>query len=199
VTVDNEPVPGLTVGTPFTLGSFASTLPAYVDRNHRFLADPTLAIPSYLLGGEYIMSGNDNRDNNPYNLAVTINASARVYMLIDNRLSDGNNGNPPTFDATHMQWILDQSWIPTNNGFNRSASTAAPDEVPFDEGADNTINNWFSVYYKDFSAGTFNLLQPENGGQNMYGAVVQPLVPEPTTPALCTLGLLGLLGSRRKK
>jgi hypothetical protein len=205
VTIANEPVNGLTVGSPFTLGPFGSTLPAYVDRNHRFLDDPgtggfpALAIPSYLVGGEYIMSGNDNRDNNPYNLAVTINSPARVYMLIDNRLSDTSNANPPTFDATHMQWILDQGWLATTGGLNRFASPSVPDEVPIDEGADATINQYFSVYYKDFAAGTFNLLQAENAGQNMYGAVVQPVVPEPTASVLCSLGLLGLLGSRRRK
>ena len=66
------------------------------------------------------------------------------------------------------------AWVPTTNGFNRFASSTRPDEVPIDEGADNTINNYFSVYYKDFPAGTFNLRQPDNSGRNTYSAVIGP-------------------------
>jgi len=175
VTVDNEPVPGVTVGQSYTAGLFGDLAPAYVDRNHRYANDPAgLQIPGYLIGQEYILSGNDNRDNVPYRLDVTIAEPSTVFMLIDNRLSDTNGADPPTFDATHMQWILDQGWAATDNGLNRSASTSVPDEVPIDEGADGTINQWFSVYEKRFLAGTFSLLQADNGGQNMYGVVVIP-------------------------
>lgn len=176
VTVANEPVPGAVVGGNYTTGLFDDLAPAFVDRNHRYAgvsASNTLPIPGYLVGNEYIMSGNDNRDNPTYRLDVTIASAATVYMLIDNRLSDTSNANPPTFDATHMQWILDQAWIPTANGLNRAANAAFPDEVAFDEGADGTINQYYSVYAKDFPAGTFSLLQADNAGQNMYGVVVK--------------------------
>lgn len=51
-------------------------------------------------------------------------------------------------------------------------SIGVPDEVALDESADGTINQWFSVYQKDFPAGTFSLFQADNTGQNMYGVVV---------------------------
>lgn len=174
VTQANEPIPGAVVGDNYTVGVFGTLAPTFVDRNHRYSDDTTISktIPAYLVGGEYIMSGNDNRDNASYKLDVTISSPANVYMLIDNRLSDTSAATPPTFDPTHMQWILDQGWIPTNNGFNRTASTAVPDEVAIDEGADNTINNWFSVYKKSFAPGVFSLLQANNDGQNMYGVVL---------------------------
>jgi hypothetical protein len=129
-------------------------------------------MPPYLVGGEYIMSGNDNRDNAGYILDVTVSSGVRVYMLIDNRLQDTANGNPPTFDATHMQWILDEGWTPVMTGLNRTANAALPDEVGIDEGADGTINNWYSLYSKLFPAGTLRLKQADNAGQNMYGVVV---------------------------
>jgi hypothetical protein len=91
VSVANEPVPGATVGSMYTTGVFGHHAPSMVDRNHRYSDDITLGtpIPAYLMGAEYIMSGNDNRDNANYRLDVTIAAPSTVYMLIDNRLSDG--------------------------------------------------------------------------------------------------------------
>jgi hypothetical protein len=197
VTQANEPVPGAVVGDPYTAGAFGSGAPSFVDRAHRYLDDPANNLPvlGYLTGAEYILSGNDNRDNATYRLDVTLNSSATVYMLIDNRLSDANNANPPTFDATHMQWVLDQGWLPTANGLNRFANAGVPDEVAFDEGGDGTINQWYSVYKKDFGAGTFSLFQADNAGQNMYGVVV---VPEPTVLVLLGLGGFGLLAARRR-
>ncbi len=177
VSVNNEPVPGAVVGGNYTTGLFGHYVPAFVDRNHRYSdvsASNTLPLPAYLVGNEYIMSGNDNRDNATYKLDVTIGNASTIYMLIDNRLSDGANGTPPTFDATHMQWILDQGWVATANGLNRAANPAFPDEVAFDEGADIGINQWYSVFEKDYPAGTFSLLQADNAGQNMYGVVIQP-------------------------
>jgi hypothetical protein len=198
VSIANEPVPGAVVGSTFTVGTFQSGVPALVDRNHRYLEDLTNgnSFPSYLIGGDYIMSGNDNRDNAAYRLDVTVSAQARAYMLIDNRLSDGDNLTPPTFGPTSMQWILDQGWTSTANGINRTASTAVPDEVAFDEASDNTIQQWFSVYYKDFGPGTFALLQPDNAGRNMYGVVVTP-IPEPGTLALLGLAMAGMWRRRR--
>ncbi|MCX8107200.1 MAG: PEP-CTERM sorting domain-containing protein [Verrucomicrobiae bacterium] len=200
VTIANEPVPGLAVGDLYTAGLFGSGAPAYVDRNHRYLDDlpNNLPIPGYLVGFEYIMSGNDNRDNPTYRLDVTVNQPVTVYMLIDNRLSDGNNADPPTFGPTSMQWILDGGWIATANGFNRAKDPTRPDEVPIDESADGTINQYFSVYYKNFDAGTFSLYQADNSGRNMYGVVVAP-IPEPSVLAMICLGGLGLALWRRAR
>src|SRR5688500_14849345 len=91
VSVANEPVPGAVIGDNYTVGTFGDLAPSYVDRNHRYIADtnaPVQQIPAYLVGGDYIMSGNDNRDNNapPYQLDVTVNQPVTAYMLIDNRL-----------------------------------------------------------------------------------------------------------------
>jgi hypothetical protein len=178
VSVANEPVPGAAVGTDYTTGVFGHEAPAFVDRNHRYFDDlpNNLPIPDYLVGGEYIMSGNDNRDNVDYRLDVTVGGPSTVYMLIDNRLG-GNNADPPTFGPTAMQWILDEAWMPTNSGLNRTQDAGVPDEVGIDEGADGGINQWYSVYKKDFPAGMINLKQADNAGQNMYGVVIVPSGP----------------------
>jgi hypothetical protein len=183
VSVAGEPAPGLAIGANFTVPAFGSGVPSFVDRNHRYLDNTGagLVIPAYLNGLEYIMSGNDNRDNGGYRLDVTVNAPARCYMLIDNRLGASSGDDPPTFGPGMMQWIVDEAWLPTNNGLNRFSNPAVPDEVPIDEASDGTINQHYSVYYKDFAAGTFTLLQPENPGRNMYGVVIGP-VPGTTVP-----------------
>ncbi|HOX03697.1 MAG TPA: PEP-CTERM sorting domain-containing protein [Candidatus Paceibacterota bacterium] len=200
ISVANEPFPGAVIGESFTVPAFGSGAPAFVDRTHRYFDDTAnnLPVPGYLVGADYIMSGNDNRDNAEYKLDITLTSPATVYMLIDNRLSDGDNSTPPTFDATHMQWILDQGWAATANGLNRSANPAVPDEVGFDEATDNDIDQWYSVYQKTFDAGTMTILQADNGGRNMYGVVVGA-VPEPGTIALLGLGGAALLWRLRRK
>jgi hypothetical protein len=197
VTVAGEPILTAAVGTPYMAGVFDHLAPAFVDRAHRYSNAPDLPIPAYLIGAEYILSGNDNRDNASYKLDVTVSTPSTVYMLIDNRLSDTDNATPPTFDATHMQWIVNEGWTATSNGLNRANNTSAPDEVAFDESADDTINQYYSVYRKDFPAGTFSLLQADNAGQNMYGAVVAA-IPEPTTFTLAALGLLAFAARGRR-
>ena len=172
----NEPILGLTTGQPYTVGLFGNWSPAFVDRAHRYTNAEPRAIPSYLLGQEYIMSGNDNRDNGAYTLDVTVSAAARVYMLIDNRLQDGDGVTPPTF-SPNMQWIIDEGWTPVQNGLNRTADATRPDEVGIDESANESIDQYYSIYAKNFPAGTFQLKQADNAGRNMYGVVVTPYSP----------------------
>lgn len=199
VSVANEPVPGAVVGTPFTVGTFDSGVPAFVDRNHRYLDDPAgLPVPSYLRGLEYIMSGNDNRDNASYRLDITLGSASTLFLLVDNRLADGDGLTPPTFGAANMQWVLDQGWSATANGLNRTSDIGRPDELGIDEGADGTINQYYSIYSKTVNAGTVSLFQADNAGRNMYGVVVAP-IPEPGTVALGVLGVAGLLWAARRR
>ncbi len=200
VSVANEPVPGAVVGDTYTVGAFGDLSPAFVDRNHRYTntdaGTELFPIPAYLLGGEYIMSGNDNRDNASYRLDVTVANPSRAFMLIDNRLPDGVNTTPPQFGASAMQWILDEGWAAMATGSNRAGDALLPDEVGLDEGADGGINQYYSVYYKDFPAGTFSLFQADNAGRNMYGVVV---VPEPSSILLLTAAGLMMAGIMRRR
>jgi hypothetical protein len=173
VSVANEPLPGLVVGNNYTVGLFGNGAPAFVDRNHAYTnASGTVLIPSYLAGGEYIMSGNDNRDNTNLTMQVFVSKPVQAYLLIDNRLSDGDNATPPTFTSTNMQWVVDQGWTAVRTGNNRTANANVPDEVGIDEGTDGSINQWYSIYTKAFPAGSFQLKQADNSGRNMYGAVI---------------------------
>jgi len=196
-TVANEPTLATPVGTPFLVPPFGNHAPTFVDRNHRYTnASATLTIPAYLTGGEYIMSGNDNRDNATYQLDISVSEPAVIFMLVDNRLTDGANGDPPNFaeglDPTlwtlAMTWLATGGFQPLTNGINRTANLSWPDEVGIDEGSDGSINNWYSIYAKQVPAGMTSIFQPDNGGRNMYGVVVTPLAP-PIPTGLNTISL----------
>jgi hypothetical protein len=183
---------------PYTVPPFGEDAPAYVDRAHQWNGiTAALPLPGYLVGGEYVMSGNDNRGNTPYQLEITLNEECNVYVLVDNRLGDASNDNPPNYpdwqlDRTgdglpDMAWLLQQGWAPVKNGLNRTNNPDWPDEVGVDEAGDgvgpgNNIQNGSSVYVKRVPAGVVTILDPDNPGQNMYGVVVTRVPATPSQP-----------------
>jgi uncharacterized repeat protein (TIGR01451 family) len=184
---------GPAIGT-YTVPTFGVLAKCFTDRVHAWTnASGTILIPSYLVGQEYIMIRNDNRDNNGglnggsaglYRLDVTISSPARVYLLIDNRLGDGSGATPPTFSATNMAWVTAEGWAPVTNGINRNSNINVPDEVGVEEAVDGDIDQWSSIYVKMFAPGTFTLKEPNNTGRNMYGVVVEAAGPNepPSAP-----------------
>jgi len=194
--VANEPLANTAADAPYTVGLFAEDVPMFVDRTHQWNgATAALGIPKYLLGGEYVMSGNDNRDNPEYSLEITLSEACYVYMLVDDRLGDTSNANPPNFpdwtlDRTgdglpDMAWIVEEGWEPVKTGWNRFGNPEWPDHVGADEGGDGVgagagINQWSSIYMKRMPAGTFTIKAAENNGQNMYGVVVKAVPRDPT-------------------
>lgn len=189
-TVAGEPIAGIAVGAPFTVPAFGEDVAVYVDRNHQYNgATAALPIPTYLLGGEYIMPGNDNRDNASYQLDISVSDAAMAYILVDNRLIDGDGANPPNYPegvdpagwASAMTWLSVEGFQPVLTGYNRTGDPTVPDEIAIDEAGDGTgpgngINQYYSVYSKVILApGTFLLYQADNSGRNMYGVVVKRL------------------------
>ena len=154
---------GPTIGT-YTVPLFGVLAKSMADRLHAYTnASGTVAMPPYLVGQEYIMIRNDNRDNANLQLVVGVATAVRAYLLIDNRVNDSANGNPPTLTGSII-WVVNDGWTPVTTGLNRAGSLAVPDEVGIDESADGSINQWFSVYSKDFPAGTF-VTGPQAGRQ----------------------------------
>jgi hypothetical protein len=177
-TVANEPVPATPVGTPFTVPLFGENAPCMVDRAHRWNSvSATVPMPSYLVGGEYIMIGNDNRDNANFRLDVYLSEPCLVYVLLDCRLTDGVNADPPESGLpldqwTRCRWLYDQGFTPVLAGNNRAGDPGWPDEVGFDESSDGSINNYAAVFFKEVTTGSF-YTGPYGQAQNMYGVVVK--------------------------
>lgn len=183
----------------YTVGAFLDGAKAMTDRTHQYtFTSGSVGFPSYLMGHEYIMIANNNRNNADFELEITLANPSIVYLLIDNRLGDGSNANPPTFTDL-MQWVPNELWIPISVNGNNAGNPAFPDTVGIDESADGSINQWSSVYAKLFPAGTLTLQEYGQDGQNMYGVVVAS-IPEPGPVALLLLGatLFGLTRRSRR-
>jgi len=178
-TVAGEPVAGIAVGAPFTVPAFGEDVAVYVDRNHQYNgATAALPIPTYLLGGEYIMSGNDNRDNASYQLDISVSDAAIAYLLVDNRLIDGDGANPPNYPegvdpagwASAMTWLSVEGLSTGADGLQSNRRSDVPDEIAIDEAGDGTgpgngINQYYSVYSKSsWHRGLFSLYQADNSG-----------------------------------
>jgi hypothetical protein len=167
---------------PYTVPPFGEEVPCYVDRVHEYNGGTTAGLPAYLVGGEYILIGNDNRDRPAFALDVTVSAPVTVHLLIDNRLTDSNSSNPPENGAplaswTRMTWVGTDGFAAVKTGANRAGDPNLPDEVGIDESGDGTgpgvsIQNWYSVYSRAVPAGTFRLKEENQPGQTIYGVVI---------------------------
>lgn len=198
VTFDIENPTGTVVMAGYTVGRFGEDAKTMTDRAHDYGASSaTVGLPAYLVGQEYIMIANNNRDNATYGLDIAIAQTSLVYLLIDNRLGDGDANTPPDF-STRMKWVTDQGWIPFSLNGNHMGNAAFPDDVGIDENADGTINNWSSVYGKLATPGTLTLNEFGEAGRNMYGVVVAA-VPEPGMGALLLMGAGVLAVTRRSR
>jgi hypothetical protein len=217
-TVNNEPIPGITIGTPYTVPVFGEDVPCMVDRNHQWNgARADLPIPGYLLGGEYIMIGNDNRDNSPFREDIYVAERSVVFVMIDNRCGDNTPsggqgadvpGNPPFGGIPvdqwgGMHWVNTNGFQPFMTGYNRDADPSKPDEIAYDEGSGGvgpgvSIDQYTSIYYKIVDPGApgtpaVSTGEQNNnlvgGGKDMYGVVVVPA--QPAKPVLQAGGMDG--------
>jgi hypothetical protein len=173
------------LGAGFKVTPFGEDVPAFTDRLHEWNgATAALPLPAYLVGKEYVMMGNNNRNQANFLLDITVARPARIYLLIDNRHGTPNSDNstPPEF-TPNTAWVLAEGWQPVTTGHNRTGNAALPDEVGVDEspvqvgpGAD--INQYSSVYVREVPAGTVRLFAPDNADRNMYGVVVADAAPD---------------------
>jgi hypothetical protein len=141
----------------------------FVDRTHEYNV-----IPLYLIGAEYVMTSNDNKDAAVgYELDVTLSGNATLYLFLDNRLGDtgGGLGVDPDLVGAGMTWV-------TTMGFSDTG-----DDIGIDESGDGDIDQYSSVFTLVVPAGTITLLEQDDGGsRNMYGVAALPPPTQPTNP-----------------
>lgn len=175
----------------YTVPTFGEDVVGMTDRTHQHNgASASLPLPDYLVGREYVLIANNNRDNPALQIDFSLSQRCLVYLLVDNRLGDGNAANPPDF-TTLMTWVPRDGWEPVLNGLNRAGDSTQPDETGCDENADGSVNNWFSVYMRIVEAGENAFSTYDMGeGRNMYQIVVDAAAP-PATPSGLTTALNG--------
>jgi len=136
--------------------------PCFSDRTHVYKN-----IPPELAGiAEYVITCNDDKDNPNHELDVTLSAKADVYLIIDFRIGDGDNTNPPVLTSV-MTWVTEMGFVDTGL------------KIDIDESNDGDIDNYGEVYVARFEPGTITFKEQNNGGnRNMYG--VAAILVDPT-------------------
>ena len=134
--------------------------------DYTFLFGPA---PSYLLGAELVRTqySVDNTDPD-FQLRVTLDVPATVFLLIDNRAPDV---------ATAMPWVSALGFTDTG------------DEARIVVG--NSTLTMLSIYSGNFSAGDLVLLQqnaPGNVGMYIAAATPSTNVPEPASLSFLLIG-----------
>jgi hypothetical protein len=143
---------------------------AYVDRLHEWNGLDVRKLPAFLVGGDYVMTYNDDKITTEIQIAVGVGQPANVYVLIDDRVP------PPewlTRDFVDTKWDVgcDEGWE------DKIIDTGV--------GAGNSIDHVFSVWRRVVPEPTTVVLGPlvyekspppkVSDLRSMYGIVVTPL------------------------
>jgi len=131
----------------------------FVDRTHQYND-----IPASLLGAEYIMLANDNKNQGTYELDVTVSKNCTICVFVDNRMGGAAGGKGGTPNITGMAWL-------TTRGFVDTA-----EDIGIDESGDGDIDQYSSIYGLAVKPGTITIGGNTQGhGGNMLGvAVISP-------------------------
>lgn len=168
------------VPSPYTVPVFGEDVVAFTDRDHQYNG-AHVGLPSFLVGGDYVMTANDARDNGNYTLDVTLAQPAHLYVIRDNRRA-----------TTLPAWFTDGAGL----DFSDTGADVGYDEDGVANGTTGPgvgINQTGSVYIGTdtatgstlLAANTHYLFQSETPGNNMYGVVASlegPGHPDPNAP-----------------
>jgi hypothetical protein len=133
----------------------------FVDRTHQYNE-----VPAFLVGAEYIMLANDNKNQSAYELDITFSRDATLYVFVDNRMGGAAGGLGVAPIITGMPWL-------TNMGF---ADTG--EDIGIDESGDGDIDQYSSIFSLAVNAGTVTIGGNTQGhGGNMLGVAALPRSP----------------------
>jgi concanavalin A-like lectin/glucanase superfamily protein len=119
-----------------------------------------------LIGAEYVILANDNKNMATYELDITLSANATVYVFVDNRMGGATGGLDGAPNIDGMPWLGGMGFVDTGI------------DIGIDESADGSINQYFSVFALDVKAGTVTIGgNTEGHGGNMLGAAAMNRTP----------------------
>jgi hypothetical protein len=151
-------------------GGFREDCRAYVDRLHEWNGLDGRGLPPFLLGGDYVMTFNDDKVVTEIEIAVGINQPANLYVLIDDRVP------PPEwlkrdFVDTHWDVGSDEGYDDhvIDNGFGTGQSIDHVCSVWRREVAEPT-----TVILGALSNEAFTM-PAQDVERSMYGVVAMPL------------------------
>ncbi len=145
---------------------------SYSDR----VAHSWQAVPSFLIGAEFVKVGNNDKESPDFQITFKAAVDATFFLFIDNRVGDNIGGNnpvagtnhPPTLGNGVMNWVLDSGFL-----------DSGADLGIYETGSTQPINQSYSIYFRQVSAGEEFTFHAQNDGanRNMYGiAGVSPQI-----------------------
>lgn len=149
---------------------------AFVDRiYHEWNGVDVEGMPSYLLGGDYVKTFNDDKMNPSLKISVNISRPATLYLLLDNRVPVPS-WLPKDFEDTGDDLGIDEGFV--DGGVRLFDQYAAV-------GPGVSIDNTFSIWKREIGEPSVVRLgaieEPAPGPNpswiNMYGIVAVPLGP----------------------
>jgi len=130
----------------------------FVDRTHQYNE-----VPEFLVGAEYIMLANDNKNMSAYEVDITLAKSAILYVFVDNRMGGAAGGLGVDPIITGMPWLTDMGFVDTG------------EDIGIDESADGDIDQYSSIFALEVKAGVVTIGGCTEGhGGNMLGVAVLP-------------------------
>jgi ferric-dicitrate binding protein FerR (iron transport regulator) len=138
---------------------------AFVDREHEWNGVAKQGIPSFLLGGDYVKTFNDDKLNRQVEIRVTLSRPAALYVLLDKR-------SPPP------DWLREQFFNTGDEiGLDGGGYSRYGERKTLTVGPGESIDDVFSIWQRDVPAGTIKLGAIHVGGEkhNMYGIIAVPL------------------------
>ena len=125
----------------------------FVDRTHVY-AD----IPEFILGAQYVMLANDNKNMSAYELDLTFGINATLYVFVDNRMGGAAGGKDVAPNIDGMGWLTDMGFVDTG------------EDIGIDESFDGGINQYFSIFSLAVEVGTVTIYGNTEGHEgNMLG------------------------------
>ncbi len=146
---------------------FGEDCRAYVDRMHEWNGVDDRGLPPFLVGGDYVMTFNDDKIANKISIAVVLAHPANLYVLIDDRVP------PPDWLTKDF---VDTGWdVGADEGFaDRDIHTAT--------GPGQSIDHVYSVWHRSVPRPDTVILGPlgveeftkpaRDVERSMYGIVV---------------------------